>query len=415
MNPSLLVVGAGPAGLMAAIAAARQGARVTLLEQLPRPGAKLLATGGGHCNLTNTLPPEEFPARFGRQGRFLSPALDLLPPESLRQFFADLGVPTLAQDGFHVFPVSHTASSVLQALLQEARRLGVELLTLARAEARELRDGRVTGLATSTGPREAPRIILATGGRSYPALGATGTGYRLAEQAGHAIVPLVPALVPLLSRETWPSRCAGVTLSPCRLVLDHPGCSRAGVSGDLSFTHGGISGPAVLDLSREVSLLLRRETEVRLLLDLAPGTSAAAWLERFDGWQQAEGQKQLLTLLDRYLPLSLAEVICDLAGLAGGLKPAQIPRAGRARLAGLLTALPLTITATGGWDKAMVTRGGVSLKEVDPRTLESKKLPGLHFAGEILDLDGPCGGYNLQWAFSSGWLAGTRAAPLPEI
>jgi len=414
--PGLVIVGAGPAGLMAAIAAAEAGARVALCEQLPRPGTKLLATGGGRCNLTNAAAPDAIAAGFGRAARFMRPALDAMGPARIRQFFAGLGVPTHSADGFHYFPLSETAEDVRRALWRRCERLGVDLRLRTRATGL-LIDGAavagvpaVRGVCTDRGDIPAPRVLIATGGRSYPRLGATGTGYQLAREAGHSIVEPVPALVPLILRETWPRTCAGATLPAARIWIDLPRHARTGRTGIVLVTHGGLSGPAVLDLSGDVSRLLAERGDVPLRLDLRPDLSAADWLALFDQWQRTSGRKMLRNLLDAWLPASLAAALCGLAGIARDARPADVTRARRLALADLLTRLPATVTGTEGFGKAIITRGGVSLREVDPRTLQSRLLAGLHFAGEILDLDGPCGGYNLTWAFASGRLAGQAAA-----
>ena len=404
------VVGGGPAGLMAAIAAAERGWKVVLLEQLDRPGVKLLATGGGRCNLTNTLPPDEFMRRFGRQGRFMQPALAAMDSRGLRQFLDALGVPTHAPDGVHVYPVSEKAQTVQQALRRRAAQLGVAVRLGVRVTGLWMAERSLRGVETAGGRVAAPRVVIATGGRSYPALGATGTGYDLARQAGHTIIEPTPALVPLVTRETWPRQCAGVSVSPARVWIDLAKQSRVGVTGDILFTHTGLSGPAVLDLSGDVAALLATRESVPLGVDLAPGTTVAEWSARFDRWQAAGGAKTVRTLLDRYLPKSLAAAVSAAAGIDPGVRPAGLTRPQRRALAAHLAALPLTVIGTEGWDQAMVTRGGVSLKEIDPRTLESRRVAGLYFAGEILDLDGPSGGFNLQWAFSSGHLAGESSA-----
>jgi len=457
------VIGGGPAGLMAAIAAAERGRTVVLLEQLDRPGVKLLATGGGRCNLTNTLPPDEFMGRFGRHGRFMQPALAAMDSRGLRQFFDALGVPTHAPDGVHVYPVSEKALTVQQALRRRSAQLGVAVCLGVRVTGLWMDAPRVPGesppsrvacparrslgmappagetcprnsgvgmppspqnlgkplrivhhslrgVETAGGRVAAPRVVIATGGRSYPELGATGTGYDLARQAGHTMVEPTPALVPLVTRETWPGECAGVAVSPARVWIDLAKQPRAGVTGDILFTHTGLSGPAVLDLSGDVAALLPTRGSVPLRIDLAPGTTVAEWSARFDRWQAVGGEKTARALLDRYLPRSLAAAVCAAAGIHPLARPAGITRPQRRTLAEHLAALPLTVTGTEGWASAMVTRGGVGLKEVDPRTLESRRVAGIFFAGEILDLDGPSGGFNLQWAFSSGHLAGAASA-----
>ena len=426
------VVGAGPAGLMAAIAAAEAGRRVGVFEQLQRPGAKLLASGGGRCNLTNTLPREKFMARFGRQGRFMQPALAEFDSRALRRFLDGLGVTTDAPDGLHVYPVSNSALAVQKALWRRARELGAEVrlgvhvtglwLQGAAVGARHASPEEVPtacgrgmprpyvsvlrGLETSGGRMAATHVILATGGRGYPPLGGSASGYGLAREAGHTIIEPTPALVPLVVKEPWVRRCAGASLEAARIWIDLPGESREGLMGAVLFTHTGLSGPAVLDLSGDVAALLARHKAVPLCVDLAPGITADEWRRRFEKWRTAEPRKTIVSLLDRHLPKSLAAMLAERAEIVPALRSGHMTVRSRDRLTQLLTALPLTVTGTEGWDRAMVTRGGVNLKEVDPRTLRSKRLAGLALAGEVLDLDGPSGGFNLQWAFASGYLAG---------
>ncbi|HBA83139.1 MAG TPA: NAD(P)/FAD-dependent oxidoreductase [Verrucomicrobia bacterium] len=405
----IVIVGAGPAGLMAAIAAARTGARVVVCEQLDRPGLKLLATGGGRCNLTNTSTIDEFVAHFGRQGRFIRPALDALKPPTLRTFLEELHVPTVSPNGFHVYPASQSAGSVLQALGQAAESLRVEIVVGAKAIRLGLEENLITGVETTQGLIEARRVILAGGGQSYPKLGGTGGGYAMAEQAGHKLIEPIPALVPLITKETWPGQFAGTSIASARIWIDLKGYPREGLRGDLLLTHRGISGPVVLDLSAEIAQILRRRAEVPIRIAVTPDVPAADWSAQIECWRTQAGRKQLFTLLDQKLPASLAEALCQVAGIPRPTIAAQVSAEQRTRLSEALTGLSLTVIGTEGFDQAMVTRGGVSLRDVDPNTLESRLVPGLYFAGEILDLDGPCGGYNLQWAFSSGYLAGRSA------
>jgi predicted Rossmann fold flavoprotein len=404
----VLVIGGGPAGLMAAIATSERKARVLLCEQLPRPGAKLLVTGGGRCNLTNLADRSTFLASFGRQGRFLEPALALMDSAELRAFFAGLGVRTEAADGFHVFPTSNSARTVLSALLRRAAELGVTTALGTEVTGLILTSGRVTGVKTLAGPVQAACIILATGGKSYAELGATGTGYRLAREAGHTVVTPVPGLAPLVLASGWAQGLAGVSLFEVQVWIDLPRQRGARRRGPLLFTHRGLSGQAVLDISADVASLLARERTVPLRVNLTPDTTPQEWSARFDHWQRSQGKRLLRNLLAEHLPASLAAALCEQAG-AAQVRAAEAPQAAREKLLTLLTQLPLTVVGTEGFAHSMVTRGGVSLKEVDPRTLESRKTKGLFFAGEVLDLDGPCGGYNLHWAFASGRLAGHSA------
>ena len=422
MNPNppavpffdVLVVGAGPAGMMAAISSSHHGARVAILDQLDRPGLKLLATGGGRCNVTNTLDDASFMEQFGKNGRFMQPALKTMNGSGLRAFLAEHGVPTVSPDGFHVYPASNTSASVLQALWPLCSGQNVKRYLGTEAKSLRIENESVIGIETESGPIAAQTVVLTTGGKSYPNLGATGSGYRLAAQAGHMIVPPLPVLVPLVTRETWPGRLSGVSLRQVHVWIDLPRRQKAGCTGDLLFTRTGISGPAILDLSREVVPLLQKHGDVPLRVDLQPGTSAEQWNARFDEWPSAHGRKKILTLLDQHLPASLARTILQLAGVAEDTTAAAFSRLQRDAVLERITQLPLTVRSAGGFDNAMVTRGGIRLREVDPKTLQSRKVGGLYFAGEVLDLDGPCGGYNLQWAFSSGWLAGSSAASHPS-
>ena len=349
-------------------------------------------------------------AAFGRHGRFMQPALDRLGAQGLRDFMAALGVPTVAPDNVHVYPSSESAADVQQALLRETARCGATLLLDTKSESLRTEHHAIRGLETNRGFIGAHRIVLATGGRSYPRLGGTGSGYDLAAQAGHAIVDPLPVLVPLDTREEWPGRCAGISLDRVEAWIDLPRLRSTRLAGGLVFTHHGVSGPPILDLSREAVPLLHRNGHVPIRLNLVPARTSGGWPDVFADWQRTEGRRPVVRLLAGMLPARLAESIAAAAGVAPDVCSAELPGGARDKLAELLSACPLTVTGAGDFDEAMVTRGGVSLRDVDPHTLQSRKAQGLFFAGEVLDLDGPCGGYNLQWAFSSGWLAGHAAS-----
>jgi predicted Rossmann fold flavoprotein len=406
---NVVVVGAGPAGMMAAIAAAEEGGRVIVCEQMARPGLKLLATGGGRCNLTNTLGADEIMTRFGRQGRFMQPALANMDSRGLRRFFGGLNVPTVAPDGFHVYPASFSSATVQGALVRRCAQLHIEQRTGLRVTGLCVQDSSVRGVETPRGGLSALSVIVATGGRSYPKFGATGGGYELARQAGHTVIEPQPVLTSLHTRETWPRSCTGISIPQAHIRIDLPGCRRSGIVDDVLFTHKGVSGPAILDLSREVIPRLRQLSEVPIRINLRPGMSTAGWRAIFDRWQKSGGRNRVHNLAESLFAASLAAVAIQQAGIPRDLCAATMNRAQREALAGFLTSAPLTVVGAGGFDEAMATRGGICLREIKPGTLESKLTRGLYFAGEVVDLDGPCGGFNLQWAFSSGRLAGTAA------
>ncbi len=410
------VVGAGAAGQMSAIAAAEEGRNVVLLEQMDRPGLKVLASGGGRCNLTSMVSPAAFRAAFGRQGRFTDPAMKVMGPAALRELMARLGVPTIVEDGVNVYPASLRAADVQDAMRRRCEKLGVELRPARSVSSLWIEAGRLMGVETSRGERlSCGRVVLACGGKTWAKLGGTGGGYALAEQAGHEIVEPLAALVPLVTRERWPERLAGVAVPNARVRIDLPGQSqtpagsKAGLTGDILLTHRGISGPVVLDISGTVSQLLR-QGPVPLRIELVAGDDAGRWVRRLEDWRMSEGSRTLVNLLRQYLPQSLCAVLCELAGVDGQTQAAHLPAGKRDAIARVLGGLELNVTDTEGFDAGFVTRGGVKLAGVDPQTLASRLLAGLYLAGEMLDLDGPCGGFNLQWAFAGGWLAGKSAA-----
>ncbi len=406
----ILILGAGPAGMMAAIAAASSGAgRVVVLERLPRPGAKLLASGGGRANITNTLSKSDFIGHLGRQGRFALPALEAFGAAELREMLAGLGVATTCPDGLAVYPASQRAGDVLNALVRQCHKLGVELRTGVRAARLQLADECVEGVQTDDGTRlPASAVVLACGGRSYPSLGGSPDGCKLARQAGHEIVPPTPALVSLDTNETWGRSCAGLAISDAVVRIDLPRHRRS-ETGDIIFTHRGLSGPAVLDLSGDAAELLAKHPTVPLTIQWQAGVEAGTWRQRLDAAQRTSGRKLVSNVVGQWLPHRLAEALCVQVG-CGRTTAAELPAGHRDALTAMLGAARMTVTGTGGFERAMVTRGGVSLKGVNPRTMASRHVSGLFLAGELLDLDGPCGGFNLQWAFSSGRLAGLCAA-----
>lgn len=401
----LAVIGGGPAGLMAACTAAERGRTVVVLEYLPSPGRKLLASGAGKCNLTNVLEPDEMAARFACNAHRILPALRALPPSALRRWFARRGVSTGCKDGFHYFPVSERARDVLEALLAEAQRHGVRFYSGSPVRELLLDGGAVAGVRTDSLEIRAPRVLVATGGNGYPALGGRGSGYELARQAGHAVLTPVPALVGLRTAERWPAELAGLVLEDAAVRLGPKASGR----GELLFTHTGVSGPAVLDLSGRINRRLLTEKQLTLSVNLIAERNAEFWKRELLQWSRSDGRKQLGTLLARHFSRQLAERLCGISGNCAGLRAAGVPGGVRDSLIANLTKLPLAVTGSDGWEKAMATDGGVPLDEINPRTMASRLCAGLYFAGEMLAVGAPCGGYNLQWAFSSGFTAGSNS------
>jgi predicted Rossmann fold flavoprotein len=405
----VIVVGAGPAGLMAAGRAGGRGRQTLLLERNRRCGAKVLLSGGTRCNLTHATDRRGIVEAFGAEGQFLHSALAALGPEEVVDWFRARGVPTKVEPGGKVFPCSDRAEDVLAALVAPLKEAAVELaldellVEIARA---------ADGFRLTTARRElhAERIVLASGGRSYPASGSTGDGYRWAAALGHTIVAPRPALVPITTHAAWVRQLQGVTLSDVLVQVVEPD----GEAGPLClaqrresllFTHFGVSGPAALDVSRAVSGHPQPAT-LLLHCDLLPDINR----DEFEAALQAEclaaGKRLAASILSRWLPQRLADTILRQTDADPQRRAAELSRPERQRLVQAIKQLEIPISGTMGFRKAEVTAGGVALEEVDSRNMQSRLVPGFFFAGEVLDFDGPIGGYNFQAAFSTGWLAG---------
>lgn len=402
----LIVIGSGAAGMIAAIVAAHEGKSVLLLEKLSHIASKLKATGGGRCNLTNTLENEDFMARFGRDGRFMQDALSLFDHKALLAFMDELGVETHAPDGFRVFPTSHSSATIIAAFKAEMQRVGIEVLTGQRAEKILINTTKVVGVQTQNESYLCENLVVATGGLGYPVLGAEGDGYKLASELGHKITELSPAMMPLKTKETWVANCKADTIAKVELRVDIKKHKKLRAKGDLIFTNTGIRGPVVLDFAREITPLLTKYGEVPLLLNLTKGKNEEEILQHLKSEAAKDPQKNILELLKTLLPEALSKEICNLAEVVFDARLAKLEGARRAKLISLLAWTPLNIVGHDGFRMAMITRGGVSLKEIEPKTMQSRLIEGLYFCGEVMNLDGPCGGYNLQWSFASGHLAG---------
>jgi len=403
---ALIVIGSGAAGMMAAITTAREGKKVLLLEKLSKIGAKLKATGGGRCNLTNTLDNEEFMKRFGRDGRFMSPALEALDHKSLMAFFSNIGVESHAPDGYRVFPITHSSSTIINAMAQEMQNVGVTVLCSQKVETLAHNGIKVTGVHTATDTFYGDAVVIASGGMGYPVLGAEGDGYAIAESVGHKVTDLYPAMMPLKVKEKWVENCRADTIAKVSIYVDIKKYKKLQAKGDLIFTKGGIRGPVVLDFSREITPLLAKFDEVPVLANLTKGLNEEQIRQHFKKALENNPHQNTLDLLLMLLPESVSLELCRLAEANPTLHLNKLSGQVRDKLIRFLVWTPLTINGHDGFKMAMITRGGIHLKEIDPYTMQSKKLNGLYFCGEVMNIDGPCGGYNLQWSFASGYLAG---------
>jgi len=404
----IAVIGAGAAGLMAGLRAAELGRRVVVLEKNRKPGVKILMSGGTRCNITHATDNRGIVEAYGPPGRFLHSPLAAFSVQDTLDFFEAEGVTTKVEETGKIFPVSNRAVDVLEALLQRLQRSGA---TLALQQGVQSLTRRESDWAVCCAGQmiAARRVVVTTGGQSYPGSGTTGDGYRWLADLGHSIVPPRPALVPLTVAVPWVAELRGVTLPDVTVRVLEGVKTLAQRRGSLLFAHFGLTGPVALDVSRAVSGHPAPAT-LQLEVDLLPAQKDA----EVDEWLRTEtlaaGKKQLAVVLASLLPRRLADLVLRLTGLPLDRKSAGLSKVERGKLVQALKHLLLPLKGTLGFGKAEVTAGGVALEEVDSRTMQSKKVCDLYLAGEILDLDGPIGGYNFQAAWSTGWLAGTSAA-----
>ncbi len=401
----LIVVGGGAAGMMAAGMAAERGKRVLLLEKNAQLGKKILITGKGRCNLTNDCETEDFINNFPGNGKFLYSALYSYTNWQLIDFFSKLGVKTKVERGGRVFPVSDSARDIVDALRRFIEEKGVEI-RLRRSVQRLILDGReIRGVEDREGRvYEGRKVLIAVGGNSYPTTGSSGDGYSMAKDVGHTINSIKPALVPLNIKEEWVKNLQGLQLKNVEASLVIDGVEEFSQFGEMLFTHFGVSGPIILTLSREVSYNL--DKDISLSINLKPALTKEQLDNRLQRDFEKYARKQFKNSLNDLLPSKLIPIIIELASIDGEKEVHQITKDERESLLNLLIDLRMTIIGTRGFREAIVTAGGVDVKEINPSTMESKLIEGLYFAGEVLDIDANTGGYNLQGAFSTGYLVG---------
>jgi len=407
----IVVVGAGPAGMMAAIRAAALQQSVILIEKNPVVGKKLLLSGKGRCNLTNSCDFDAFLTRFSKNSQFLRDAFNKFFNRELMDFFEERGLPLKTERQLRVFPVTDSSASVVKVLLEELRKNRVIVQYKTTVRDLLIKDGKAAGVLLDGG-RELPadRVIIATGGVSYAFTGSTGEGLRMAQKTGHGVTPLRAGLVPLVVKDRDILSLEGLTLKNIRLIFKDKNKEIVSEIGELLFTGFGISGPLVLTLSGKVIDLLEVSKEVLVLVDMKPALSSEQLDNRLLREFKDNAVKSIKNTLKTLLPKSMIDIVIQRADIDPDKKANQVTSLERLKLLSLLKGFPLAVTRALPIEEAMVTRGGVSLKDINPRTMGSRVVGGLFFAGEMIDVDADTGGFNLQAAFSTGYLAGESAA-----
>lgn len=403
----VVVIGGGAAGLMAAVIAGREGAKVTLLEKMNYVGKKMGITGKGRCNITNACDMSDFIKNTPGNGKFLYGAYERFTNEDLLQLLHDAGLETKVERGGRVFPASDSALDVRNTFMKLMKHYGVDVHLEEPVKKLLIDDGVVTGVVTDKETYHADAVVIATGGKSYPATGSTGDGYILAAQVGHKITDIRPSLVPIVTEESWVKDLMGLSLRNVELSVVAKNKVQAKMFGEMMFTHFGITGPIVLSLSHTVGKLMRKKNigTIGLDINLKPALSSETLDKRLQKDFDLYSKKQLINGMKDLLPSRLIPLIIELAGIDPQKPINQISKEERQQIGYMLQHMPLTVKGLRPVEEAIVTAGGISLKEFNPKTMESKLVKGLYGAGEVLDIDAFTGGYNLQAAFSTGYVA----------
>jgi len=407
----VIVIGGGAAGMTAAGKAAQEGAEVLLLEKNERLGKKLLITGRGRSNFTKAeFDPKEMAKKYGKEGAFLLSPLSVFGVQETISFFNKRGMATKIERGNRVFPKSNSSGSVLRVLLGYLKESKVEIWTDSEVRRIAVKENKISKIVLKNGQEiKAKNYILATGGKSFPGTGSTGEGYRWLESMGHKIEKLRPGLVPVKVKEAWPKRAQGLSLKNIRLDVLQNGRKQDSRFGEMIFTHFGISGPIVLDLSSKIGELLEKG-EVEMVLDLKPALDIATLDKRLQSDFKKHSNKLFRNSLEDLLPQKLIPIVVEMSSINPEKKVNEITKEERQNLVKLLKGMQMKASGLLDFNSAIITQGGVSLKEIDAKTMKSKIISNLYLAGETINLHGPTGGYNLQLCWSTGYLAGKSAA-----
>ena len=405
----VIIAGGGAAGMMAAVTAARNGKKVLLIEKNEKLGRKLFITGKGRCNITNSADIEDLFSGVVSNPKFLYSSFYSLTNDQVIEFFEDLGVKTKVERGGRVFPESDHSSDVIRALEQEMKRLGVDVCLKTEVKEILIEDENARGVILSSGKKlYSDAVIIATGGISYPSTGSTGDGYRFARACGHKVTDLSPSLVPMEVKEWYAKELMGLSLRNIAIRITAGKKKLYEEFGEMLFTHYGVTGPVILSASSIVGRRLK-EQELTLHIDLKPALTEEQLDKRVLREFEANHNRQFKNAVDSLFPAKLKPVIVELSGIPEEKKVNEITKEERLHFVHLIKDFTMTLTGLRGYSEAIITKGGVSVKEIDPGTMESKLVKGLYFAGEVLDLDAVTGGYNLQIAWSTGYLAGLNA------
>lgn len=403
MRFDVIIIGGGASGSMAGITSARLGKKVAILEKNGFIGKKLDITGKGRCNVTNNCDIQQLMQNIPRNPKFLYSAFSMLSPKDVMDFFESINVPLKTERGNRVFPISDKATDVSKALEKELKRLGVKIL---EENATELlvQDGVCTGVKTNKNTYLADSVLIATGGKSYTGTGSTGDGYKFAQEVGHTVTKLVPSLVPIVSEEKYCSDMMGLSLKNVRLnLMDNDKCIYSEL-GEMLFTHFGVSGPLVLSASSHISKM--QQNRYKIYIDLKPALSVDTLDKRIQRDFSENINKSFINSLNKLLPNKIIPVVAKLSGIKFDTKVNQITREQRLHLIDIIKNFPITIKDFRPLNEAIITSGGISVKEINPKTMQSKLVKGLFFSGEVIDVDAYTGGFNLQIAFSTGYVAG---------